>query len=79
MRIEKAKGEVVISLNKKFYDLKAIKESLGDFKQVCSGKVEMAKKEIKIVLLSRGGKPDNTLGYEFCNYVLGLMKNKTLV
>jgi len=79
MFVKKAKGGVVVSLNRKFYDLNAVKESLRDFKQVCSGKIETAKKEIKVALMPREGKPDNTLGYEFCNYVLGLMKNKTLV
>lgn len=79
MRVEKTKGRVVIILNKKFYDLNAIEESLHDFKQVCSGKIESAKKEIKIALMPKERKLNNALGYEFCNYILGLMKNKTLV
>lgn len=76
--IEIKKSEIKIKLNEQFYDIKAVKESLKDFNQVCSGKIAN-KKDIEIILKPKDKSLTNVLGYEFCNYILGLMKNKTLV
>ena len=69
--------EIVINLNKKFYDLGTIKESLDDFRAVCSGKVKNTKRGFRIVLKANTQSPN--LGHEFSNYVLGLMKNKMMI
>lgn len=69
---------IKINLDKQFYDLGAVKESLKEFNRVCNGKITI-KKNIEIVLKPKEKSLTNILGYEFCNYVLGLMKNKTLV
>jgi hypothetical protein len=64
-----------IKLNKRFYDEKAIREALNDFKEVCNGKILNDKIEIELE-----PKEDiKVLKEEFCNYVLGLMKNKNAV
>lgn len=64
-----------INLNKNFYSIDAIKEALKDFKGVCKGKILNDK--IKIELKPKGNV--KKIKEEFCNYVLALMKNKTLV
>jgi len=79
IKIDKNKREICISLNKKFYDTKAVKESLADFKEVCEGKIKEDKYAINIVLKPKEKDMLSVLGYEFCNYALGLMKNKMLV
>lgn len=76
--IEIKQNEVNINLNKKFYEISVVRESLKDFSQVCSGKIRN-KKDIHIILKPKDKSLTNILGNEFCNYVLGLMKNKTLV
>ncbi|MBW2979898.1 HxsD-like protein [Candidatus Woesearchaeota archaeon] len=67
-----------IRLNKQFYDINVVRESLKDFKRVCSGKVAN-KKAIEVMLKPKEQSLKGVLGHEFCNYVLGLMKNKTLI
>ena len=59
-----------IKLNKKFYNKKAVKEALDKFKGVCAG--EIINNDMMIEL----EEDDKDLEKEFCNYVLGLMKNK---
>ena len=76
--IEIEENKIKIELNKKFYDLDAVKESLKDFNKVCNGTIAN-KKVIEITLKPKDKSLTNILGYEFCNYVLGLMKNKTIV
>lgn len=64
-----------IELNNKFYNKEAIKEALKDFREVCNGKILNNVIEIE---LEPKEKVEN-LQEEFCNYVLGLMKNKIMV
>lgn len=77
--IEIEKNKIKIKLNKKFYDLNAVKESLKAFNKVCSGDIKKNKEIIKITLKPKDKSQTNILGHEFCNYVLGLMKNKIIV
>jgi hypothetical protein len=64
-----------IKLNNRFYDRTAVEEALRDFKKVCEGRILNDKIEIE---LEPKEKLD-CLEEEFCNYVLGLMKNKSLI
>jgi len=64
-----------IRLSNKFYDKDIVKEALNDFKEVCSGKV--INDEIDVELDWK--ESEEEIDKEFCNYVLGLMKNKNLV
>ena len=80
IKVDKKKGEICISLNKKFYEIKIIKNSLADFKEVCKGKIKKHEgKDIIIMLKPLEIKMTDCLGHEFCNYALGLMKNKIIV
>ncbi len=77
--INKEKNEVCITLNKEFYNNQAIKDSLLDFKEVCDGEVEEDKENQIIILKPKENEMLYVVGYEFCNYILGSMKNKSLV
>jgi tryptophanase len=71
VEINKEKNEVVIRFNQKFYTQPHIDQAIEDFKEVCD-----ARKEGNDLILKPKQKEDlDRLGYEFYNYVLGLMKN----
>ncbi len=69
------KGKMKVKLNNKFYSRRIIEGALKDFKEVCDGKILNNSLEIELNPKENVDKLDD----EFCNYVLGLMKNKNLV
>ena len=73
METQKRK-KIRVKLNAEFYDKSVIDEALRDFKEICDG--EIINKEFEIELEQKA-ELDTPLKEEFCNYVLGLMKNKT--
>ena len=80
IQINKEKNEILILLNKHFYNIESISNALEDFKDICCGKFSDAGKDyIKIILKLKDKSMIEILGHEFCNYSLGLMKNKMLV
>lgn len=71
VEINKKKNEIVLSFNEIFYDKKFINQAIEDFKEACD-----IKKDKEFILLRPKKEVNiNTLGYEFYNYVLGLIKN----
>ena len=72
------KEEIRIKLNKDFYDINAIKDALSDFKKVCEGRVEDSE-GVVVILRPKEKVSKEELSSEFCNYVLGMMKNKAYV
>jgi len=80
VKVDKQKNEICIFLNKDFYNMKVVKDALEDFKEVCNGKIkDDEKNKIKVILKPYKTLEINILGYEFCNYSLGLMKNYLIV
>jgi len=77
--VKKQKKANKIILKKSFYDLNSVKEALKDFKKVCESNVIIKKNSIEVILKPNKIYLENNLTNEFCNYVLGLMKNKSLV
>lgn len=65
----------MLKLNKKLYNKEAVKEAINEFSRICEGRIVNDK--IEVILKPK--KKTEHLEEEFCNYVLGLMKNKTLV
>ena len=66
---------MLVKLNNKFYNKEAIKKAIDDFEGVCDGKILNNSIEIQL-----NPKEDiQEIKEEFCNYVLGLMKNKILI
>lgn len=71
IKINTEKNEVTLSFNEKFYNKKSVDKALKDFSKICD--VEQNK---DLILLRPKEKIDiNTIGYEFYNYVLSLIKN----
>ena len=63
-------------LNKQFYSIDAIKEAITDFEEICIGRII---DDTITVELEPKQETYTQLKGEFCNYVLGLMKNKMLI
>ncbi|MFH0979237.1 MAG: HxsD-like protein [Candidatus Woesearchaeota archaeon] len=62
----------VLQFNKKIYEEKMIKQAAEDYGEICS--VEFT--DTGIVLKPKEEGQLKLVGYEFYNYVLGLMKNQ---
>lgn len=77
IKVNKKEKKVDIVLNKNFYCIEAVKESIEDFKEICDSSVS-DEEDIKVSLKPKEDLDIDTLGYEFSNYVLGLMKNKII-
>jgi hypothetical protein len=71
MGIKIKKNEVQVSLNESIYSDDAIEQAIIDYEDVC----EINKKDDRLVLIPKEKIELDILGYEFSNYVLGLMKN----
>jgi len=71
IQVNKEKNHVIVRFNNEIYCNHCINNATNDFKDICSiekskdGFFLKPKKEIEL----------ETLGYEFYNYVLSLMKN----
>jgi len=71
MGIKAKKNSVVVELNPRIYSQLSINQAIEDFKESCDIKTSEQGIELK-----PKDKEDLTIvGYEFYNYVLGLMKN----
>lgn len=71
IKIDQEKNEVVLTFNENFYNQRVIDQAVEDFQKVC----EITKDKNFITLKPKETLDINTLGYEFYNYVLGLIKN----
>ena len=67
-------GCAVICLSSSFYRLEAVRQALEDFREVCSGKIREGAK-MEIIIKPNDSSDPKVIGLEFCNYVLGLMRN----
>ena len=63
-------------LNPKFYDLASVNEAVADFNEV--GKIVFDNGKV-LTLTKDNYLTSEELFYEFSNYVLGLMKNNSVV
>jgi len=61
----------MVRLNNKFYDLEVVREAVRDFRKIC--KARIISDEILIEITPK------KIEDEFCNYVLGLMKNRSVI
>ncbi len=71
---------MIIQLNKNFYNKEVVEQGLCDFKEVCDGKflgVDLSADKLLIELVPK--QDVEFLKEEFCNYVLGLMKNNNFI
>jgi len=76
--IDKTKKRVIVNLNKEFYNVDSVKKAAEDFKDTSD--ISVSDKEAIIIIMKlKDSSYLNNIGYEFCNYVLALMKNEALV
>ena len=62
---------VILTFNDNFYSKDLIEKSILDFKEVCDSNFQGE----KLILKPKSNEIDiNALGYEFYNYLLGLIK-----
>ena len=66
------------SLNLEFYDVDSVEGSIEDFGDVCSIFFDKCSGEIKIISLDERMTSEEVFR-EFCNYVLGVMKNNRVI
>jgi len=66
---------IVISFNKNFYTIEAIKKAIQDYKGIADFNIISNKKENKVEIKNIDPESEDMIEQEFCNYVLGLMKN----
>lgn len=64
-----------IDFNKKFYNPKFIKEAAEAYKKLADFRIEIKRESIKVILKNIDPDCRKLIKGEFCNYVLGLMKN----
>jgi len=66
---------IVINFNKSFYTIDAIKKAIQDYKGIADFNIISDKKKYKVELKNINLESEDIIRQEFCNYVLGLMKN----
>ena len=70
------KKRIRFILSNKIYSIDAVKQAEEDFSEICDCRIINDKIEVELIPKTEIGAP---LEEEFCNYVLGLMKNKEMV
>lgn len=71
--VEILNNKALLKLNKRFYSLNALKQTIDAFKEVCDA--ELSEKERFEIMLKPREKMDlKELALEFSNYALGMMK-----
>lgn len=73
----KQKNKIVF--NKSFYNTPAIEDALDAFRDICTGELQDKEAQITVILTPKSNNNPDELKNEFCNYVLALMKNKSLM
>jgi len=78
IKIDYKLKKVEINLSKEIYSVDVIKRAIEDFSGVCKGSINEGN-YILVLLELKDEEGLDIIGYEFCNYVIGLMKNEALV
>ena len=66
---------MTINFNRNFYNLKSIEKAILDYKGLADFDMEVGKENVKVNLKNIDSESRNVIKEEFCNYVLGLIKN----
>lgn len=75
--IKKEEKEVLINFDTKFYPFDCILRAAQDFSDSCWVSVDGSPESLQVMLRPKSDEIDlDTLGYEFYNYVLGIIKNE---
>jgi hypothetical protein len=78
MEMDKQNKKIKIKFNPAFYSKPTLLEALNDFKNLCEGSLKHNSSDfiIEMTCKDMSEKDFFRVGNEFCNYTLGLMKNK---
>jgi len=66
---------MTINFNKNFYNLESIKKTIRVYKKLADFDIKFTKKRVKVGLKNIDLESKKLIKHEFCNHVLGLMKN----
>ncbi len=72
IKINREKGEVVLRFNYLFYPPDLVRIAVDDFRRFCD---HINLEDHSVVLCPKQKEDLDIIGYEFYNYVLGLIKN----
>lgn len=72
-------SEIKLNLNKNLYELSSIKQVIKQFKNICDMTLKEEEGYFNITLKPKNNSLSLSFADEFANYVLALMKNKSLV
>ena len=71
-------SDIIVELNKDFYNRESINKTVKDFSNICDTIVK-ENGNFRIILKPKEEVDSNELVNEFCNYVLAIMKNNSMV
>jgi hypothetical protein len=74
--LKKNKDSIEVSLNKDFYSKKAMLIASEAFSETCFTSLDLNDKDFIVTLKPKEEFDLETLGLEFCNFVLGIMQNE---
>ncbi len=76
VQVDAEDNKVTVVLDTRFYRSNSVRSSAEDFKNCCLVELEHIGNRVSVVLSPKSKEIDlNTVGYEFCNYVLGRMRS----
>lgn len=70
------KEMISADFNKSFYDLKAVRNAVKDYKDVADFNLKDTKKSIRVILKNIGARNEELIKNEFSNYALFLSLTK---
>lgn len=77
--VDEQNNQVNIKFSKSFYDSKSLNEALTDYSSVCKHTLSESEGYFEVSLMFATAEDIVLIGNEFCNYVLGVMKNSNQV
>jgi hypothetical protein len=78
MQSRKKRAKMQIKLNSRFYRKEVVEEALDNFKELCESRMSYDSAGSCFIIEMKAKGNAACLEDEFCNYCLGLMKNKGL-
>jgi hypothetical protein len=76
---DKKRGTALLKLNKAIYNLEAINETILVFQEVSEIKCKSGDFYYLTFKAGVSGECPDEIAFDFCNYIIALMKNKAMV
>jgi aromatic ring-opening dioxygenase LigB subunit len=78
IKIDYSSKTVTVRFNPNIYQIEQIKKTISVFKGLCDASI-IKKSDIFVHIKPKDISIMDSIGYEFSNYILGLMKNEAVV